>query len=141
MIPACRAYPYAANSLVYSGRGLWFGYSIKNVHATDTALVTFHDGLATGAPVLGYVEVIAGRSENQFPSGAAVRTESGLFIEIAGGTATVVPYFLTQTRAVEGIALYDDVDVGYTPPGLLKWLTWLQENGYDLPYLTDVSPG
>lgn len=141
MIPACRGYPYTANAQAYSGRGLWFGYSIRNVHATDATLITFRDGGATSAPAIGLVECLAGRSENQFPSGAAVRTESGLFIEIAGGTATVIPYYLTQTRAVEGIALYDDIDVGYTPPGLLQWLTWLQDNGFDLPILTDVSPG
>lgn len=141
MIPACQAYPFAVSSLVYSGRGLWFGYSIKNVHATDTALVTFRDGVSTAAKEIGYAECIAGRSENAFPNGAAVGTEQGLFVQIAGGTATVVPYYLTLTRLIAGLAVYDNADTDVNGMGLLHYLTWLADHGYDLPVPTDVSPG
>lgn len=141
MIPACQAYPFASSSLVYSGRGLWFGYSVKNVHATDTALITFRDGIGTGAKEIGFAECLAGRSENAFPSGASVGTEQGLFVQIAGGTATVVPYYLTLTRLIAGLALYDNADTNLSGTGLLHYIEWMTDHGFDLPTLTDVSPG
>lgn len=141
MIPACRAIPYTASALAYSGRGLWFGFSVLNAHATESTVVTFYDGVGTGGVKIGFAEVPGVSSATEFPNGAAVATEQGLYVGIAGGTATVVPYYLTQTRLTDALALYDHEVQGVGPMGLLHLLTWLQEHGYDLPDLTDVSPG
>lgn len=132
MLPVTRGQPFAVNSLVYSGRGAWFGYSIKNAHATDTSLITFYDGIATTGVPIGFVDVPAGRTEVSFPSGAAVRTESGLFIGFAGGTPTIVPYYLTETRLLDGLALFDDGDHNLDSVGLLKFITWLDDHGLSL---------
>lgn len=141
MIPACQAYPQTASGLVYSGRGLLFGYSILNAHATASSVVTFHDGVSASSKVIGFAECLAVRTENALPNGAAIGTEQGLFVEIAGGTATVVPYYLTLTRLVESLAVYDNVDTDVNRNGLAHFLEWLTEHGFDLPTLTDVSPG
>lgn len=141
MIPACSTLAYTASSLVYSGRGLWFGYSVRNVHADTATLVTFHDGTSTSAPIIGVEEVPFGTAKVQFPNGASVKTESGLFVELSGGTPTCTPYYLTQTRLTNALALYDNDVQGVNPEGLLHLLTWLSDHGYELPDLTDVSPG
>lgn len=141
MIPACRAIPYTANALVYSGRGLWFGYSIQNAHATDSTVVTFYDGVGTGGVKIGVVEVPGVSSGISFPNGAAVATEQGLFVGFSGGTPTIIPYYLTQTRLTDALALYDNDVAGVSPLGLLHVLEWLNDHGYEMPNLTDISPG
>lgn len=126
MLPACRAYPYTVSTLAFSGRGLWFGYAIKNAHATAAATVNFYDGLGTGGVLIGCELVPAGTSKVEFPSGASVRTESGLYLEISGGTATVVPYYLTQTRLLEGLALMDDPDRNLDELALARLMVWVE---------------
>lgn len=126
MLPATRAYPYTVNTQVYTGRGLWFGYSIRNVHDTAPTLLTFYDGLGTGGVIIGVDEVPAGTAKVEFPSGAAVRTESGLFVGLSGGTPTVVPYYLTQTRLIEGLALIDDPDRNLDELALARLMAWVE---------------
>jgi len=120
MIPACRTLELVADGLVYSGRGLWFGYSIDNTGNSDDATVQFWDGVADSTVLLGSVFVPKGTSAIEFPSGASVRTEAGLFVSGAGADTIVVPYFLTQTRLVAGLALYDDETRGVDLFGLAR---------------------
>lgn len=141
MIPACRTLELTANGLVYSGRGLWFGYSIDNTAADADATVQFWDGIKSSSVLIGSVTVPMGASAIEFPSGAAVRTEAGLFVSGATSDTLVIPYFLTQTRLLDGLALYDDDTRGVDGFGLLRLGAWLDEHGYAFATPTDVSPG
>jgi hypothetical protein len=128
MLPAARACPFTADSLVYSGRGLFFGYSIRNTHATVTATVDFYDGTSTAGVLIGSVDCLAVRSENVFPSSAAVRTEAGLYIDGASATCTVIPYYMTQTRLMDGLTLFDDEDRNLDELGLARLMAFLESS-------------
>lgn len=141
MLLAARAQPYTAAAQVYTGRGLWCGYAIKNTHATAAGLVDFYDGASTSGVLIGTVAVAAGDSKTVFPTGATIRTESGLFLNPAGGTLTVVPYYLTQTRWLTGLAVTDDEDRNTDGYGAVRLLSWLEEHGMEVVFRADDENG
>jgi hypothetical protein len=132
MLVATRGQPFTVDALVYSGRGLWFGYSVKNAHATAVRSVDFYDGVAATGVLIGSVSVPALTSVCVMPGAAAVRTESGLFMDLSGDSTTVVPYYMTQTRVVAGVTLLDDEDRNTDGFGLLRLIDLLDRNGLAL---------
>lgn len=140
MIPACRTLELDADGLVFSGRGLWFGWSIDNTGGSDPVDVQFWDGLKGSSVLLGSVNVTNADTDNEFPNGAAVRCETGLFVTGASASCIVVPYFLTQTRLLDGLALYDDDTRGVDQWSLMRLLAWFAAHNIPFPQPTDVSP-
>lgn len=131
MIPAAQTTAYTADSLVASGRVLLVGYSIYNAHATDATLVQFRDGATTSAEQRLVVSVPAGASSVVMPGNGAIDFERGLFVDVTGGTPTVIPQYVTTTRIASMLALYDNATRDLDDIGLIK----LMELAASLPPL------
>lgn len=125
MLPAALTSVYTADALVDSGRVLLVGYSIYNAHATDTGTVVFRDGTTTSAEARLVVACKALESQVVFASNGAINFERGVFVDVTGGTLTVIPQFITATRIVEHLALYDNATRDVDDVGLMKLASWM----------------
>lgn len=138
MLPAALTTAYTVDSLVTTGRLLLLGFSIDNAHASEDCVVNFRDGAGTGAESRLVVRVKALSSkENTFGNGA-IAFERGIFVDVTGGTPTVIPQYLTETRVLDILAMFDNGTRDADQFGLARLMMWLDEHFGDvaLPTLT-----
>jgi hypothetical protein len=67
---------------------LYWGFTLRNSHVTDAAVITIHDGDANNDPLLDTVSLAAGESARELYPHPLPVTSGEMFIDITGGTVT-----------------------------------------------------
>lgn len=97
--------PVSADGFVVGGKVLYFGANVVE-NAGAVATVNIHDGEGTGGKIIDRFSLAAAGESRGGPTSRGVICESGIWVEIATGSAYVVVYYMPEMM-LDAMAIID----------------------------------